>query len=109
MDAQALFLCQAIPQPSPLTLELNPPSAGMFFGGEVGSAPAAEFFHAQRPSPALHGPTAWLRLLACSHLFKDCLDSVPSTEWDTSPAPRCWAEPCGGCWGTWRPQGGIPR
>lgn len=31
MDAQASFLCQAIPQPSPLTLEPNPPSAGMFF------------------------------------------------------------------------------
>ena len=35
MDARASFLCHAIPQPSPLTLEPNPPSAGMFFGGRL--------------------------------------------------------------------------
>lgn len=35
MDARAPFLCQTIPQPSPLTLELNPPSAGMFCEGRL--------------------------------------------------------------------------
>lgn len=41
------------------------------FQGEAGTAPAAEFFHAQSPSPALNGPVTQAACAPSNHLFKD--------------------------------------
>lgn len=55
MDAWASFL-SSDPPALPADPGAEPSLHRNIFQGEVGGAPAAEFFHAQRPSPALNDP-----------------------------------------------------